>query len=52
MKWEGDGPAFLKAIELYADGLIGMRFGKVFIKENGKWKKGFFDLESGTVENY
>ncbi len=52
MKWEGDGPAFLKALELYADGKIGIRFGKIFIKENGKWKHGFFDLETGKVKNY
>ncbi len=52
MKWEGDGPAFLKALELYADGKLAVKRGKAFIKENGKWKHGFFDLETGAVKNY
>ncbi|MCX6801888.1 MAG: formyltransferase family protein [Candidatus Diapherotrites archaeon] len=50
LKREGDDPAFLKALELVADSLVAIKNSKVFIKENGKWKQGYFDLESGAVK--
>ncbi|MEM0360430.1 MAG: formyltransferase family protein [Candidatus Diapherotrites archaeon] len=50
LKREGDDPAFLKAIELIADGLVLVKNEKVFIKEKGKWKQGYFDLETNSVK--
>jgi len=40
LKREGDDPAFLKALELIADGKVSVEEGNVFIEG----KKGFFDL--------
>lgn len=51
LKREGDDPAFLKALELVADSLVAIKNGKVFIKENGKWKQGYFDIETNSVKS-
>ncbi|MFH1235154.1 MAG: formyltransferase family protein [Candidatus Diapherotrites archaeon] len=51
LKREGDDPAFLKALELVADGLVGIKNGRIFIKENGKWKQGYFDIETNSVKS-
>lgn len=51
LKRSGDDPAFLKALELIADGKVALRKGKVYIKEKGKWKQGYYDLESDSVKH-
>jgi folate-dependent phosphoribosylglycinamide formyltransferase PurN len=52
LKREGDDPAFLKALELVADSLVAIKNCKVFIKENGKWKQGYFDIETNSVKAF
>lgn len=50
LKRKGDDPAYLKAIELIADGMAAIQNGKVFVKENQEWKQGYFDSGSGSVK--
>lgn len=52
LKRKGDDPAFLKALELVAEGRVAGKKGQTFIKEKGKWKQGYFDLKTNRVESY
>lgn len=52
LKRKGDDPAFLKALELIADKRVAVKNGKVFIKEKGEWKQGYFDLETGEIKPF
>jgi folate-dependent phosphoribosylglycinamide formyltransferase PurN len=49
MKWECDGPAYLKALVLFSAGAVGRKDDEIFIKDAGRWRKGFYDLEKGRV---
>ncbi len=52
LKREGDDPAFLKALELIAEGRVAVKKGKLYIKESKEWEKGYLNLETGKVKQF
>ena len=52
LKRKGDDPAFLKALELIAEGKVAVKKGKVYIEENREWREGYFDLRTGGVKDF
>lgn len=50
-KWSCSGPCILKALELISEQRIGHRFGTFYIKEKERWEKGFYNMETDSIEN-
>ena len=51
-KWNCSGPCMLQALELIAEQRIGFRMNSIYIKENKRWKKGFYNMATNSIEKY
>jgi hypothetical protein len=50
--WSCSGPATLQALKLLADGRIGLKGNKIYIKEDNEWLHGFYNLTTECVQSY
>lgn len=51
-KWSCLGPCMLKAMELISEQQIGHKLGSIYVKDRGRWKKGFYNMETNSVDRY
>jgi len=51
-KWNCLGPCMLQALELIAGQRIGFKMNSIYIKENKRWKNGFYNMATDSIEKY
>ncbi len=47
--WSCSGPVLVEALKLLAEKKVCLKWGKLHIKDSGRWKKGFYDMRNGKV---
>ena len=50
--WSCSGPVALQALKLLADGRVGIKGKKLYIREDNEWLHGFYNLTTECVQTY